>query len=124
MHAAFDAVDGSAYLLRPDGHVAARWKRAEAASVHTAWQRALGHAYAQGTAAAQTPSASSARDRLYTQLAQGVSAAGSSRETLFLARLALLLCERLDNEAAASDAIAAALHDLPEPSLSAPDATY
>ena len=104
--------------------MAARWKRADAASVRAAWQRALGHAYAHGTAAPQTPSASSARDRLYTQLALGVSAAGSSRETLFLARLALLLCERLDDEAAASDAIAAALHDLPEPSLSAPDATY
>jgi 3-(3-hydroxy-phenyl)propionate hydroxylase len=120
----FDAVEGSAYLLRPDGHVAARWKRVDAASVRTAWQRALGHAYTQGTAAARTPSASSARDRLYTQLAQGVSAAGSSRETLFLARLALLLCERLDDESAASAAIAAALKDLPEPSLSAPDATY
>jgi 3-(3-hydroxy-phenyl)propionate hydroxylase len=121
---AFDALEGSAYLLRPDGHVAARWKRADAASVRAAWQRALGHAYAHGTAAPHTPSASSARDRLYTQLALGVSAAGSSRETLFLARLALLLCERLDDEAAASDAIAAALHQLPEPSLSAPDATY
>ena len=120
----FDAIEGSAYLLRPDGHVAARWKRADATSVRAAWQHALGHAYAHGTAAPQTPSASSARDRLYTQLALGVSAAGSSRETLFLARLALLLCERLDDEAAASEAIAAALRDLPEPSLSAPDATY
>jgi len=120
----FDATEGSAYLLRPDGHVAARWKRADAASVRAAWQRALGHAYAHGTAAPQTPSASSARDRLYTQLAQGVSAAGKSRETLFLARLTLLLCERLDNEGAASEAVAAALTDLPEPSLSAADATY
>ena len=60
-----------------------------------------------------------ARPHLH-RLALGVSAAGSSRETLFLARLALLLCERLDDEAAASAAIDAALHELPEPSLSAP----
>jgi hypothetical protein len=43
---------------------------------------------------------------------------------LFLARLALLLCERLDDEAAAAAAIDAALNELPEPSLSAPGTTY
>ena len=32
--------------------------------------------------------------------------------------------QRLDDEAAAGAAITAALHQLPEPSLSAPDATY
>ena len=48
----------------------------------------------------------------------------ASRETLFLARLALLLCERLGDEAAAGAAIDAALKNLPEPSLSAAHATY
>ena len=48
----------------------------------------------------------------------------ASRETLFLARLALLLCERLGDEAAAGAAIDAALKNLPEPSLSAANATY
>ena len=66
----------------------------------------------------------SARDRLYSRLAQGVSEAGTSRETLFLARLALLLSERLADEAAVGAAIGAALKDLPEPSLSAANATY
>ena len=65
-----------------------------------------------------------ARDRLYTRPALGVSAAGHSHETVLRVQLALRLCERLDDETAARDAIAAALHDLPEPSLSAPGATY
>ncbi len=119
----FDAAEGSAYLLRPDGHVAARWKQCIAAAVQAALRRAQGHAGATLDAPAP-PGTGSARDRLYTRLAQGVSEAGTSRETLFLARLALLLCERLDDEGAASAAVDAALKNLPEPSLSAANATY
>ena len=119
----FDAAEGSAFLLRPDGHVAARWKQCSAQTLQAALRRAQGF---EGAAvdAPTPPGTGSARDRLYTRLAQGVSAAGSSRETLFLARLALLLCERLGDEAAAGAAIDAALKNLPEPSLSAAHATY
>ena len=105
------------------------WRRAgsnaDAAAVRAALRRAHGAWRPRATARhAAARHQFGARDRLYTQLAQGVSAAGASRETLFLARLALLLCERLADEAAAGAAIDAALKDLPEPSLSAANATY
>jgi 3-(3-hydroxy-phenyl)propionate hydroxylase len=119
----FDGADGCAYLLRPDGHVAARWKQCSAAALQASLRRAQA---LDGAAldAPPPPGTGSARDRLYTRLAQGVSEAGTTRETLFLARLALLLCERLGDEAAAGAAIDAALKNLPEPSLSAANATY
>lgn len=62
---------------------------------------------------------SEARDRLYTRCAEATTKAGSRRESLFLARLVLLLFERVADEAACLQAIDAALHELPNPSLSA-----
>ena len=38
----FDAAEGSAYLLRPDGHVAARWKQCSAPALQAALRRAQG----------------------------------------------------------------------------------
>ena len=60
-----------------------------------------------------------ARDRLYAQCAAATSEAGRTRESLFLARLTLLLFDQVGEEDRCSRAIAAALRDVPEPSLSA-----
>ncbi|MFZ1344114.1 FAD-dependent oxidoreductase [Thiothrix eikelboomii] len=38
----YDLKPGTAYLIRPDQHVAARWRQVQAASVRAAMQRALG----------------------------------------------------------------------------------
>ena len=60
-----------------------------------------------------------ARDRLYAECARAISESGAERESLFLARLALLLFEQVGDEARCRAALADALRDLPTPSLSA-----
>ena len=60
-----------------------------------------------------------ARDRLYATCANAISEAGDARESLFLARLALLLFEQVGDEARCRRALADALEALPLPSLSA-----
>ncbi|HZH07712.1 MAG TPA: hypothetical protein VEY69_13645 [Lautropia sp.] len=64
--------------------------------------------------------AASSRDRLYAALAQAITEAGEVRESLFLARLSLLLFEAVGDEARCRQALADALHELPTPSLSTP----
>ena len=60
------------------------------------------------------------QDRIYARCSNAIAAAGRERESLFLARLALLLFEQLQDENRCIAAIEAALQDLPMPSLSAP----
>ena len=60
-----------------------------------------------------------ARDRLYAECARAITEAGAERESLFLARLALLLFEQVGDEARCRTALADALWALPVPSLSA-----
>ena len=66
-----------------------------------------------------TPLQPDARDRLYAECARAISEAGAERESLFLARLALLLFEQVGDEARCRAALADALRALPVPSLSA-----
>ena len=65
------------------------------------------------------PLESSAQDRIYQRCANAISQAGSERESLFLARLALLLFQEVGDERLCLQAIEHALADLPTPSLSA-----
>jgi hypothetical protein len=58
------------------------------------------------------------RDRLYRLCCQAISGAGRERESLFLARLALLLFEEVGDAARCEAAIEEAGRDLPFPSLS------
>ena len=59
-----------------------------------------------------------ARDALYRDCARAVTAVGRDRESLFLARLALLLMEAVGDAARSRAAIEAAAREVPAPSLS------
>jgi hypothetical protein len=59
------------------------------------------------------------QDRMYARCANAIAAVGRERESLFLARLALLLFEQVGDEARCMAAIEAAMQDVPMPSLSA-----
>jgi hypothetical protein len=64
-----------------------------------------------------------ARDRLYADCARAITEAGTERESLFLARLVLLLFEQLGDEHLCRKALDDALEALPVPSLSANQST-
>jgi len=57
----------------------------------------------------------SQRDDLYRECCLAVSQAGPERESLYLARLVLLLVEELGDAQRAGASIRAALEDLPRP---------
>jgi hypothetical protein len=57
------------------------------------------------------------RDEFYTACAHAINTVGRCRESLLLARLALLLADELGDIDRAQAALAAALKDLPDPTL-------
>ena len=66
------------------------------------------------------PLDSSAQDRVYQRCANAITEAGRERESLFLARLALLLFQEVGDEQRCLKALEQALEELPTPSLSTP----
>ena len=58
------------------------------------------------------------RDALYRECCLAITAVGRERESLFLARLALLLMEAVGDARRCRDAIAEAARDVPLPSMS------
>ncbi len=64
------------------------------------------------------PLESSAQDRIYQRCAHAITKAGPERESLFLARLTLLLFQEVGDEARCLQALDQALRELPTPSLS------
>jgi hypothetical protein len=65
-----------------------------------------------------TPLDADARDALYRQLALAITEVGRERESLFLARLALLLMEACGDPERCAQAITEAAREVPAPSLS------
>ncbi len=57
------------------------------------------------------------RDAFYAHCAQAINTAGRSRDSLLLARPALLLADELGAISKAKAAVDSALKDLPEPTL-------
>ena len=118
---AHDAQVGSAYLIRPDMHVAARWKQANGQDVHQALARALGGPEQaephppqphRGPTEMNRPPPPKTMEDVYAALAQAIDRLGPEREALFLSKLALLMAHRLQDPGQALDLIDAAEHDL------------
>ena len=123
---AHGASDGAAYLVRPDMHVAARWKQATSSGVIQALHRALGHAQAPAPGGSPEPSALSTAqapgdpvqgpvatmEDVYAALARSLDRWGPEREAQGLCQVALLMAHHLADPAKALALIEQAQKDL------------
>lgn len=101
----FAARDFPLYLVRPDEHVAARFRDADAAAVADALGIALGRRVVEARPpAAPLPTAADSRsgalgreglERVFEAVSLGLDVAGEGADRRFLARLALLLAEEV-----------------------------
>lgn len=116
--AIYDAAPQAIFLVRPDGHVCARWRRFDAEAVSQALATASGRQTQADSQAEQINGimsepaiqqiwADATRDEVYTELCSALTSAGD-RSELFLSRLCLLLIEELGSPQRARHAIAGA----------------
>jgi len=109
---------GTTYLLRPDQHVAARWRRCDATTVEQALQRALGHAAAPAMVAAERVPSVAARletaprladaDGFYASLVAAQRELDDEAGARFQARLLLLLANHVGDAALLDEAVSLA----------------
>ena len=123
--AAYDAADGAAVLIRPDMHVAARWKHAKTVDIENALKRGLGHAVPSPSphdpaglsnvlhaTTMNNPHPNPDMEDVYAALAQTMDQIGPEREALFLSKLALLMAQHATNPGQVIDWIVQARQDL------------
>ena len=104
----FDARPGTFYLLRPDLHIAGRWKAVVADEI------LRNHPPLPGKSDAMTAMPSEDFEAAYEALAMAIDSAGPEREALFLTRLALVLGHELGDIAVFRNAIRTALEGVAE----------
>lgn len=118
---AYAAEPGCVYLVRPDGHVAARWRTFDPERVETAISRAAGRHAPAGAIGARTPSSAGdlrlpdperLDERLFERLVDSVDAAAPDAVPVFLERLVLHLSRRIEDPDIVRGAISASLQDV------------
>ncbi len=90
LHQRFAAAAGCFYLVRPDHHIAARWRTLNEGAVTAALAKAQGLGFAHsGMAPVHAPL--SHAESVYRSLGKALEAVPAEQHTLFLAKLAMLM---------------------------------
>ena len=103
----------SYYLVRPDQHVCARWRKVTDTELEHAIDTALGiNAERKALIMNENVMASTDLEQVYDSLAESLDKAGNDRHTIYLTKLALLLSAKLNDKDVVLQAMNDALKDL------------